>query len=64
MGFLIPVLVAFSAESSGYVGEAADGEEGAGDTGAASELGSGKAVVGEEMAAGMMIDLEWRCKFM
>ena len=50
----MPALVALRAESSRCADGVAGGEEGAGDIGAAGELGLGEAVVGEEMAAGMM----------
>jgi hypothetical protein len=54
---LMPALVALRAASSRYAGEAAGREESVGEIGAAGELGSGEAVLGEEIAAGMMIDV-------
>jgi hypothetical protein len=53
----MPALVALRAASSRYAGEAAGREEGVEEIGAAGELGSGEAVVGEEIAAGMMIEV-------
>jgi hypothetical protein len=53
----MPALVALRAASSRYADKTTGREEGVEEIGTAGELGSGEAVVGEEIAAGMMIDV-------